>query len=82
MAALLVIVTSLVADIRLSLAVSRNVYVPATENVAVALSDDVLLNVTVPGPLTLLQLFVKAPDGSPSSVEVPARIAADGNTTV
>ena len=42
------------------------------ENVAVVESAAALPNVTVPGPLTLLQVVVTPVPGTPSSVAVPA----------
>src|SRR2546426_1032902 len=76
--------TSLVDARALSLAVSRRVYTPAAEKVAVVLSALEALNVTVPGPLTLLHMMVSAPGGlgSPSSVAVPVRLAAFGSVIV
>jgi hypothetical protein len=63
------------------LAVSRNVYVPAVLNVALAFSEFALTKTTVPGPLTLLQLTVsELPLGSPSSVAFPVRVVPAGKT--
>jgi hypothetical protein len=71
-----VITTSALALSALSLPVSRNVYDPAAENVAVVAALDAEPNVTVPGPLTFVQLTVKVlPLGNPSSLAVPARMA-------
>src|SRR5437867_9072447 len=55
-AVLAMITTSSLPDNWLSLAVSRNVYVPPTEKLAVVPAALVLPKVTVPGPLTLLQV--------------------------
>ncbi len=63
----------------LSLTVSRNVYVPAAVNVAVAFRALTPTKTTDPGPVTLLQLADNVlPLGSPSSLAVPTRLAADG----
>ena len=59
-----VIVSSSLVDNRLSLAVRRRTYVPATEKLAVVLRADALPNVTVPGPLTLLHVVVSPAPGS------------------
>jgi hypothetical protein len=75
--------TSSEADNALSVAESRNVYVPAIENDAVVLRAAAFPNVTVPGPLTLLQDLVSVlPVGRPSSVAEPARVAVAGNVMV
>jgi hypothetical protein len=82
-AAFTVMTTSSEAESRLSLAVSRNVYVPAIENDAVVLRDVAFPNVTVPGPPTVLQDLVSVlPVGNPSSVAEPARVAVAGNVMV
>lgn len=66
-----------------SLAVSRSAYVPAIEKFAEELSAVALLNVTVPGPLTLLHDLVSVlPVGRPSSVADPASVTPFGNVTV
>ena len=44
---------------------------PSAEKVAVVASRLALPNVTVPGPLTVLQFVVSVALGSPSSVAVP-----------
>ena len=77
-----VIVTLELDDNTPSLAVNRNTYVPATENVAVVRNELGLPNITVPGPLTKLQVSVSFPTGSPSSVAVPDRFAEAGNVIV
>ena len=78
-----VIVMSAVLESALSLAVSRSTYVPAAEKLAVVMSVLTLLNVTVPGPLTLDQVVVTAlPVGKPSSVTVPFRLAEAGRVMV
>jgi hypothetical protein len=82
-AAFTVMTTSSEAESRLSLAVSRNVYVPAIENVAVVLRDVAFPNVTVPGPLTVLQDLVSVlPVGNPSSVAEPDNVVDAGCVTV
>ncbi len=58
-AALTLTTTSSAADSALSLAVRRRVYVPAIANVAVTFEEFALTNTTAPGPLTLLQVFVR-----------------------
>ena len=57
---------------------------PAAENVTVGVSVVVLENVTVPGPLTLVQLLVSCAggDGSPSSVAVAASAVDAGSVIV
>src|SRR6185436_15384047 len=67
-----------------SLAVRRRTYDPAAEKLAVVLSVAALPKVTVPGPLTLLQVKVSAAGGlgSPSSEAVPARLAVFGRVIV
>ena len=77
-----VIVTLEPDDNTPSLAVKRNTYVPTTENVAVVRNELGLPNLTVPGPLTKLQVAVSLPRGSPSSVAVPDRFAEAGNVIV
>jgi hypothetical protein len=81
---LTVIVTSSLDEIWLSLAVRRKTYVPATENEAVVLGAEALPKVTVPGPLTIVQVVVTAPGGfgKPSSVTVPLRLADAGNVII
>ena len=66
--------TSSNADSALSLAVSRSVYVPGAENVAVVAFALGLANVTVPDPINSDQVVgtVAGGLGSPSSVTVPA----------
>jgi hypothetical protein len=41
-----------------------------------------LSNVTVPGPLAIVQVIVKVFEGSPSSLTVPFRIAEPGSSIV
>ena len=75
--------TSSEADNALSLAERRKVYTPADENAAVELRAAALPNVTVPGPLTVLQDLVSVlPVGQPSSVAEPARVTEAGNVMV
>ncbi len=62
-----------------SLAVNRKVYAPPNENVAVVFVTFALPNVTVPGPLNFDHEVVSVPLGSPSSLAVPFRLAADGS---
>jgi hypothetical protein len=77
------IVTSEKADSAVSLAVNRKTYVPDAENVAVVASAFAFPNVTVPGPLNLLQVVVTLlPTGNPSSVAVPDKLAPAGNVIV
>src|SRR5207237_2987404 len=64
-----------------SLAVSISTYVPAVPNVAVVTVSFACANVTVPGPLTLLQVVVGSPPGWPSSVTTPASEAGAGVDT-
>src|SRR5438093_480209 len=64
----------------LSVAVRLRTYVPAVENVAVVASAVASVNVTVPGPLTLLQSTdTIVPSGS---LAVPASDAVAGNVIV
>jgi hypothetical protein len=66
-----------------SLALSRKTYVPAAPNDAVVEVALALANVTVPGPLILLQVEVSVePCGKPSSVAVPLSVADEGRVTV
>src|SRR5438132_9362852 len=62
-----------------SLAVSANTYVPAAEKVAVVAGEPGLANVTVPGPLTLLQAMVMLLS---ISTAVPASDAVAGSAIV
>ena len=78
---LTVIVTSDVEDSAVSLAVSRNTYVPDVENVASVLRAFAFVNVTVPGPLNFDQVVCSVL-GKPSSVAVPDRLAPEGNVIV
>src|SRR5437763_9294012 len=68
------------ADSAPSLPASCSTYVPAVENVAVVTLALAFANVTVPGPLTFVQVVVTTPGGfgSPSSVTVPFRLALAG----
>src|SRR5438093_9148249 len=79
---LTVIVTSDVEDSAVSLAVSRNTYVPDVENVASVLRAFAFVNVTVPGPLNFDQVVCSVPFGKPSSVAVPERFAPAGKVIV
>src|SRR5882724_3669464 len=75
-----VIRTSALEDRCPSLALRRRTYWPSVENVAVVDATFAFVNVTVPGPLTLLQAMVRVePGGSPSSVAVPLSIAVFGS---
>jgi hypothetical protein len=78
------IVTSSLPDRALSLAVSLSTYAPAAEKETVVLTELALPNVTVPGPLTILQVVVTAPGGfgNPSSLTVPLKLAFDGKVIV
>src|SRR2546426_1142939 len=78
---LTVIVTSDVEDSAVSLAVSRNTYVPEVENVARVFSELACRKTTAPGPLNLDQDVWSVP-GNPSSVAVPDRLAPEGNVIV
>src|SRR3989475_768591 len=69
------VAVSLIA-IRPSLAVRASTYVPPTEKVAVVAGELALANVTVPGPLTLLQKIVRVLS---TSVAVPASKAVAGS---
>ena len=53
---------------------------PGSENEAVVARTALLENVTVPGPLTLDQVIVKAPGGfgMPSSEAEPIKVAESG----
>ena len=81
-AGLTVIVTSEVEDSAVSLAVSRNTYVPEAEKVAVVLSRLAFPNVTVPGPLNFDHVVCKVLVGRPSSLAVPERLALAGRVMV
>jgi len=66
-----------------SLPVSLRTYAPATLKAAVVEAEAALPNVTVPGPLTLLEAAVTGPPmGNPSSLTEPVRVALDGNEMV
>ena len=67
-----------------SCAMRRSRYVPDVSKEAVVDRVEALPNVTVPGPLTLLQLVVTAPGGLGrlSSLAVPARLALAGSVIV
>ena len=82
--ALTEIVTSEVLERALSLAVSRNTYVPAAEKLAVVFLALALPNATVPGPLTFDQVVVRVPGGfgKPSSVAVPLSVTEDDRVMV
>jgi hypothetical protein len=54
-----------------SLALNCKTYVPTTLKIAVLAAELALLNVTVPGPLSIDHCTVKVPFGKPSSVAVP-----------
>jgi|SRR5882724_4439630 len=75
--ALTVIVTSSLAESIPSVAVRRRMYVPAAENVTFVEGDEALPKVTMPGPLTFVQIVVTTPGGfgKPSSITVPSRFA-------
>ena len=62
-----------------SLAVSRKVYLPAVENVAVVLSALALAKVTAPGPPIALHVVCRV---LPLVLAVPERLAAAGNVMV
>jgi hypothetical protein len=68
----------------LSLAVSRNTYVPTAENNTVVLTTSGSVNVTVPGPLTCVHVTVTVAGGlgNPSSVTVPFNKALAGSVIV
>jgi hypothetical protein len=65
-----------------SLAVRLRLYVPGALNEAVVESADKLPNVTTPGPLATLQVWVSFPEGRPSSVAVPVNWAEAGSVIV
>jgi hypothetical protein len=79
-----VIVTSSLLLSELSFAVRRNTYVSLCEKVAVVSTAFALPNVTVPSPLTLVQVVVTLAGGfgSRSSVTVPSRLAEAGSVMV
>src|SRR5207253_4041704 len=77
-AGLTVIGTSEVDDSAVSLAVSRNTYVPEAEKVAVVLSRLAFPNVTVPAPLNFDHVVCSVLVGNPSSLAVPERFALAG----
>ena len=82
-AAFTVMTTSSDEESKLSLAESRNVYIPGAEKFAVEFRPAALLKVTVPGPLTVLQDLVSVlPVGKPSSVAEPASVADAGKVIV
>ncbi len=68
----------------LSSAVRRRTYVPSVEKLAVVSTALASPKVTVPGPLTWLQVVVTAPGGfgSPSSLTVPSSVAEAGKVIV
>ena len=80
-AALTTIVISEVEDNASSVAVSRKVYLPAVENVAVVFSALALAKVTTPGPPIALQVVFRVLFGMPA-LAVPERLAAAGNVMV
>src|SRR5262249_37852995 len=62
-----------------SLAVRRSTYAPVASNDAVVTGAFGFANVTMPGPLTLVQTLVRLPPtGSPSSDTEPDRLIVDG----
>src|SRR6266487_6942868 len=77
-------VRSSLADDAPSLEVSRNVYVPAVEKLAVVCRALALAKFTVPGPLNLVQPNVSSPGGmgNPSSFTVPFSVALAGSVMV
>jgi hypothetical protein len=81
-AGLTVIVTSEVDVRAVSLAVSRNTYVPDVEKVARAVSEWTSSNVVVPGPLIWDHVVVSVLLGKPSSVAVAERCAPEGSVIV
>jgi hypothetical protein len=64
-----------------SLAVSLSTYVPGELKLTAVLSEFAFPKLTVPGPLTLLQVVVSVAGGlgRPSSVALPAKEAEFGN---
>ena len=66
----------------MSLAVSRSTYTPFVEKLARVFAVAAFVNVTVPGPLTFVHEMFSTPDGKPSSVAVPASVAAEGSVIV
>ena len=76
-------ITSSEEDSNESVADNRIVDVPAMEKLAAVVTDDGLLNVTVPGPLALLQISVIVlPLGRPSSLAAPSRLTPAINDVV
>src|SRR5215213_5701120 len=66
-----------------SLAESRNTYVPGVEKIARVTGLLISFSVTRPGPLTWLQnVDTVAPAGKPSSATVPFKLAVFGNVIV
>src|SRR5207248_7985985 len=82
-AGLTLTVTSLVLDSDPSEAVSRNVYVPLVEKLAVVFNEPAFPKLTVPAPLIFDHDVVsEVVTGNPSSLAVPLRLAAEGNVIV
>ena len=68
---------------RVSLALRRRLYVPASGKVAWVTGVAGELNTTVAGPLTWLHVTFKRPVGRPSSVTLPFRVATfTGNVMI
>jgi hypothetical protein len=67
-----VVVAELLAEPSLEL--KPNTYKPGALNMAVVFVAAGLANVTVPGPLALLQVTVNVPLGNPSSVATPFNV--------
>src|SRR5262245_20343119 len=66
-----------------SLAVNWSTYAPVVLKLALVANALGLLKTTVPGPLNWLQATERvAPDGAPSSVTKPVRLATAGNAIV
>ena len=77
-----VIVTVPVRASTVSFATSCSTYDPFTEKLARVFAVAAFVNVTVPGPDTLLHATVRILVGSPSSVADPESVTVEGNVIV
>src|ERR1051325_6911553 len=76
-------VTSLVLASDPSEAVSRNVYVPLVEKLAVVFNEPAFPKLTLPDPLIFdHDVFSEVVTGNPSSLAIPFRLAKEGNVIV
>src|SRR5881392_1652644 len=62
-------------------AVSVSTYVPVAEKLTLVAADAALPNVTIPGPLVLVQSVVTGTAVMPSSVNEPLRLPGAGSVT-